>query len=257
MQIEFIGCTSAGKSTFIKALSTEATAAGSRVQTSYDYVLSRMRLSRLAPHPLRMLVLNLVALASAVIAYAGEPRLLRLTLTLLYKLPPEISLRERLKILRITSRNVGIHRIVATAPAATIILADEGNVQVVHYLFVHVRQPADLAVIDRYLAIVPLADLLVYYHQPQTVLVGRVMERGHKRIQPHTTEAVQAFVEHARCVFDHVAVSPVLADRLFVLDGQTNELLRQPKACSSANTMQPLLALLHRLAPQADVVRQY
>lgn len=235
MQIELIGCTSAGKSTFTEALIASGSNHGCSVQTSYDYVLKRYGLAWLSPRSIRMLALNGIALVGALIGYSRRPQLFRLIISILYNLPSTISWRERLKIARITSRNLGIHLIVEQAPNDHLILADEGMVQVVHYLFVHLHQRPNFATIDRYLALIPLPELVLYYQQPETVLVERTTRRGHKRIPTQTPGAVEQFIEHAYRVFEHVAASPRIRKRRVILNGQTDTIIECPSTRDEIN----------------------
>lgn len=239
MLIELIGCTSAGKSTLTKELlhasasSADAVAHRSAIQTSYDSVLARFGLGWLRTKPIRMAALNGITLPFALLAIAKAPSLFWLLATLLRQLPASSALYERLKIARITLRNLGIDQILANSVHDRVVLADEGTVQAVHYLFVHLQVPPSLADIDRYLTTVQLPDVVVYFRQPQELLVERTNQRGHKRVQPHTAANVTQFIAHASRAFEHVAAAPILQQRLLIIDGPTNTIVQAPESTAA------------------------
>jgi len=226
------------------------------VQTSYDYVLARYGFGWVAPHSLRMLVLNGIALVGALIGYSRQPALFRLIASVLCNLPRAISWHERLKIARIASRNLGIHLIVNQAPADRLILADEGLVQAVHYLFVYLNEEPDYRTLERYLALIPLPDLVLYYRQPKALLVERTMRRGHKRIPDPTPNAVEQFIGHAYHVLEHVAATALLSERRFILDGQSDTIVARPThvAETDAAIADATAGFLHLLAQYEQTV---
>jgi hypothetical protein len=248
MQIELIGCTSAGKSTLAAQLVSAGQRAGVRIEKSYDYLLQRYGVGWVHQHQFRMLLLNLLAVPAAFGYFLRQPALFWWLLLHLRQLPAAVSVGERLKIARITCRNLGIHALIQRAPADQLILADEGNVQIAHYLFVHLVQQPDLAAIEAYLRLVPLPDLVLYYKQPQAVLVERTLRRGHKRIPTCTLDQVQQFIAHAAGTFAHMASVPRLQERLITVDGQSHALVQQPSAGTLAEEQLIVAHLLGQLA---------
>ena len=230
MQVELIGCTSAGKSTITKQIIARGRQRGLQVSSSYDYVLGRHHLGWIKPHSLRMLLLNSLALGYCLGLAWRHWALLRFVFGILRTLPATVSRQERIKIARITLRNLGIHAIIARAGHQPnhLILADEGAIQVVHYLFVHLRTAPPLDQLAAYLQRTPLPNLVLYYRQPRELLLARTLRRGHKRIPERTAENVAQFIDHAIYVFEHVADEPIIRQRTLVVDGQAHHVEYRP-----------------------------
>jgi hypothetical protein len=237
MQVELIGCTSAGKSTLTQHMLKRAHAEGIKLSTSYDFVLAHYGLGWVKPHALRMALLNNLALWRCLQSAGRHLGLLRFVFGVLHTLPAvsqgKMSRSERLKIARITLRNLGIHEIIAQAnDPDLIILADEGALQVVHYLFVHVQMPPALDQLSAYLQRAPRPDLVLYYRQPAPLLVERTLRRGHKRIPERSQEKVERFIGHALQVFEAVVAEPAIRQRALLVNGQSQQIEYSPAAGS-------------------------
>lgn len=245
MQIELIGCTSAGKSTLTRQMTERGRQQAIQVCNSYDFVLQHYRLGWIKPHSLRMLLLNSLALGRCIRAARRHWALLRFIFSILHTLPATVKVGERLKIARITLRNLGIHDIIARANQHDmIVLADEGTIQVVHYLFVHLRSAPALDQLAAYLQQTPLPDLVLYYRQPAELLQARTLQRGHKRIVEHTTANVERFIDHALAVFEHVIAEPVVQQRTLIVDGCTHQ-VEQSAVGSRSHYSEQEQALAH------------
>lgn len=246
MQLELIGCTSAGKSTLATQLLTLGALTGVRMEKSYDYVLRRYQFGWVRAHKVRMLLLNLLAIGAALVVFWQRPRFGWWLLSYLCNLPAPITLGERLKIARITWRNLGIHHLIQQAPPDRLILADEGCIQAAHYLFVNLAQQPDLAALDYFLHQIPLPDLVLYYKQPEALLVERTLRRGHKRIARSTPAQVQCFIHHAYTTFEYIGRAASLRRQIIMLDGQSHQILQQPQPLEA--WQQPITQLLTLLA---------
>ncbi|MCE7981961.1 MAG: hypothetical protein DYG89_12265 [Caldilinea sp. CFX5] len=248
MQVELIGCTSAGKSTLTQRMLNRAHTAGIKLSTSYDFVLAHYGLGWVKPHAMRMALLNNLALWRCLQSAGCHWGLLRFVFGVLRTLPPAISRGERLKIARITLRNLGIHEIIAQAnDPDLVILADEGALQVVHYLFVHVQTPPALDQLSAYLQRAPRPDLVLYYRQPATVLIERTLRRGHKRIPERSQEKVERFIGHARQVFETVVAEPAIRQRTLIVNGQSQQIEYSPAAEGQTGSIEKA-ALAHLVA---------
>jgi len=225
MQVELIGCTSAGKSTLTQHMIERARTQGIALSTSYDFVLAHYGLGWVKPHALRMALLNNLALWRCLQSAGRHWGLLRFVFGVLRTLPPTVSRGERLKIGRITLRNLGIHEIIAQANEPDlIILADEGALQVVHYLFVHVQTPPALDQLSAYLQHAPRPDLVLYYRQPADLLIERTLRRGHKRIPERNQQKIERFIGHALQVFEAVVAEPTIRQRTVIVNGQDQKI---------------------------------
>lgn len=225
MLVELIGCTSAGKSTLTKTVAKRAQQQGIPFSTSYDFVLAHYGLGWVKPHAIRMALLNNLAIWRCVRSAGRHWGLLRFVFGVLHSMPSTVSRRERLKIARITLRNLGIHEIITQADTTDrVILADEGTLQVVHYLFVHLQTPPASDQLAAYLQRAPLPDLALYYRQSAALLIERTMRRGHKRIPQRTPEKVERFINHAVQVFEQVVAEPTIRRCTLIVNGPEQQL---------------------------------
>jgi adenosyl cobinamide kinase/adenosyl cobinamide phosphate guanylyltransferase len=219
MQIEVIGCTSAGKSTFIQKVLNANQPNGFHLVTSYDFVLNWAHLSWVKQHRIRMFILNLIALLACVFTWQKNYRFYRFALGVIKRLPDKVSLSERIKIARLVARNIGIFEIVHRSKSERqVILADEGTLHIAHYLFVHVSTEPDLKDLATFNSLVSLPDVAVYIRQPESVLVSRTGKRGHKRIPSNSTMLVNRFIKHGLAVFEQLIECSSLEDRLVIIN---------------------------------------
>jgi len=220
MQIEIIGCTSAGKSSLIQEILNDQHLPGYQLITSYDFVLNWARSGWVKNHRLRMLLLNLIALSACLLTWRENRAFYRFVAGVIWRLPGEVGLREKLKIARIAARNAGIYEIVRRRRSAgQIVLADEGTLHIANYLFVHVGSQPNLANLKTFTGLVSLPDAAVYVSQPETLLVSRTIQRGHKRIPKGAALLASRFIRHSLEVFETLTASSNLAERLVVLNG--------------------------------------
>jgi hypothetical protein len=109
------------------------------VSTSYDFVLQRFGCGWIQNHKLRMSLLNLFTLLACLVSWHQYRALLYFVFNVIRHLPASIGLIGKMKIARIACRNIGIDSILRHANSVEqIVLADEGILQIAHYLFVHV-----------------------------------------------------------------------------------------------------------------------
>ena len=204
MQIELIGCTSAGKSVLTKSILQGGHNLGVDMVTSYDFVLSKIGLDWIKNHSLRMFVLNVFASIVCLLSWRKNREFYSFVSGVILRLPATVTWLEKLKIARIFARNVGIYETVNRYGSDRLyVLADEGTIHIVHYLFVHVSVEPDLADIKDYLKLAPMPDLAIYLQKDEDVLIERTLARGHKRIPDGTLDAVSLFIKHAEVTFDH------------------------------------------------------
>lgn len=225
MQIEIIGATGAGKSTLIKRIVDSNRQQVQEPLTSYDFVLQHFGVAWVRSHKLRMLLLNLLALTYCLVHWRKYQPLLHFCRTFLQQLPPTVAQIDRLKLARIVLRNIGIDEIVRRySSQRQLVIADEGILQIAHYLFVHLGIEPDLAAVARFMQIAPLPDVIVYLQPPLAVLVDRTVRRGHHRIAVHVPEAVTRFIGHAVTVFDYVAHLPNVQQHLLQISGEPTQM---------------------------------
>lgn len=204
MQIELIGCTSAGKSVLTRSIMQVGDKLGLDMFTSYDFVLRQIRLDWIKNHTLRMFVLNIFTLLVCLLSWRKNLKFYGFVSGVILQLPTSVSFLEKIKIARIFARNLGIYEIAnRNSYKHQFILADEGTLQIVHYLFVHVSLEPDIGDITEYLRLAPKPDLVIYVQKDEEVLIERTLARGHKRIPEGTLDEVRLFIKRAGVSFDH------------------------------------------------------
>ena len=219
MQIELIGCTSAGKSWLVQNMLEAASQNGFHLVTSYDYVVSWAHFNWVKNHRIRMLVLNLIALFACLFTWRKNRSFYQFAIGLIWKLPAKVSLFEKLKIARIAARNVGIYEIVRrNRSERQVVLADEGTLHIAHYLFVHVLEEPNLSDLAKFMHLVSLPDAAVYIRQPESILISRTISRGHKRIPDDAPLLVNQFIKHSLVVFEKLVEYSTIEDRLVIVN---------------------------------------
>lgn len=219
MQIELIGCTSAGKSSLARDIQIHHLHDGLSLVTSYEFALQWAHLDWIKIQPVRMLFLTLIALFVCLLTWRKNYDFMRFMIGVIWKLPANIGPIEKLKIARIAARNLGIHEIVCrSSPEGLVILADEGTLHIANYLFVHVSTEPDMKDLETFIRLVPLPDTAVYLREPEPVLVARTKTRGHKRIPGNAPTLVDRFIKHSLVVFETLTKHSRLDGRLLIVE---------------------------------------
>ncbi len=222
MQIELIGCTSAGKSTLAGELIATGQACGVDVVMSDDVLLKRARLAWLKRRWLRTLAIDLLAGVSCLCVLPSQ--LAYFAFAVRTSLQSPGSWPVRLNLVRNTLRKVGIDRLLNKAARDDqIVLVDEGTLHAAHNLFVHVDTPPDREALARFLHLVRLPEMALYLRQAPSVIAQRTLARGHQRIPSRHPDDIARFVQRAIEVFDRLAGEPAVAERLIQIDGQSGQ----------------------------------
>jgi hypothetical protein len=221
MQIEIIGCTSAGKSTLTRGILQTCHQQGIDILLGDDFVLKQIRLNWVKSHLPRTLLVDLVALFACLVTWRRNLEFYLFATRLLFPLP--IARLEKLNLLRNVLKKIGIYEIIHFRSAdQQIILVDEGVLQAAHNLFVHGSVQVKLENIATFARLIPLPDVIVYLRQPESLLIDRTMKRGHKRISDPSYRNVDRFVKQAVATFDKLVQNPPIKSRLLVVDDGQN-----------------------------------
>lgn len=149
--------------------------------------------------------------------------LYRFVIEVILRLPAKVGFIERLRIARISARNIGIYEIVSRfAPEQQIVLADEGTLHIANYLFVHVSAEPNLVELEKFVRLVSIPDIVVYVKQPESVLITRTKARNHKRIPGGSSFLIKRFIQHSLAVFEKLEGSSSLESKLLVLNQGQN-----------------------------------
>jgi hypothetical protein len=243
MQIEVIGCTSAGKSTLIRRILQVCHEQCIDMFLGDDFVLRQVRLNWIKHHLLRALLVNLVGLFACLVTWQNNLTLYLFATQLLFQLP--ISLLAKLNILRNVLKKIGIYEIIHFCSTdQQVVLVDEGVLQIAHNLFVHVSVEVNTEKLSTFAKLIPLPDAIVYVKQPESLLIDRTMKRGHKRISDHSYSNVAHFVRQAVAIFDRLVQHSVIKQRLLIFsDDQSSTMITN---CHNITLRSPGLNIIHQ-----------
>ncbi|HLF28445.1 MAG TPA: hypothetical protein VJG32_19095 [Anaerolineae bacterium] len=218
MQIELMGCTSAGKSTLTRSILQVCREQGVDVFRRDDFVLKQIRLNGIKGHLPRTLLVDALALFACLLTWRNNLKFYRFATRLLFQLP--IALFDKLNLLRNVLKKIGIHEIIRfRSTDQQVILVDEGVLQAAHNLFVHSAVQVEMEHLATFVRLIPFPDVIVYIRPPESRLIDRTMIRGHKRIPDRSYNNVVRFVKQAVATFDQLAQNPSVESRLVVVDG--------------------------------------
>lgn len=222
MQIELIGCTSAGKSTLARGILQTCRKQGVDIILGEDFVLKQLRLNGIKSRSLRKLLVNLAGLFASLVTWRTHREFYSFATHLLFQLP--IPRLERLGLLRNVLKRIGIYEIIRfRSTGQQIILVDEGTLHIAHNLFVHGSVQVETEHLSTFVKLIPLPDVVVYLRQPEPLLIDRIVQRGHKRLGGDgLRDKVVCFVSQAVAAFDQLGQYPAVKNRLLIVNGDQN-----------------------------------
>lgn len=219
MQVELLGCTSAGKSTLLEAILEVCKERGIEASLGEDFVLGQIGLTRLRSHLIRTLAVDLISSFGCVLAWRRNRHLFLFVGRLLWRLPGTGRL-EKLNIFRNVLKRLGIHEIVRRrASSAEWVVLDEGTLHTAHHLFVHSAVKPDVPAIATFAKMAPLPEFAVYLRRDESVLIERTIRRGHKRVPRGSYPDVEHFIKHAVATFENIRQHPRVRNKLLIVDG--------------------------------------
>lgn len=221
MIVELIGCAGAGKTTLARMM-RERGVGERRVRTMADLVVDRPLLRRVS-HPTAVNVLQEVG--SFPFFVGGRARDRDFLVLSRHMLAHSRSRFDRLNGMRGIVRKVGMYRLATSRAQDSIVLSDEGTLLSAYNLFVMTDVEVGRADVDAFLRVVPMPDRVVHVRAPVPVLVERARSRATPRRQHRgrTIVDVERDVRRTVELFDLVASSPLVADRLLVVDNDDGE----------------------------------
>jgi hypothetical protein len=205
MEVELMGCTGAGKSTFAKNIVQACRARGIDISMGEEFVLKQAKLNWVKGKLTRTLLVDLCSALACLLTWQKNQQFYFFTFEVVYHLPATVSWFEKFNIVRNVLKKIGTHEIICRyANDHQLTLLDEGTLQAAHCLFVHVSaamSPDDLAT---FVKLVPLPDIAIQVTQNEPMLIARTLERGHKRIPAQSPDQVACFINRAVEVFNQL-----------------------------------------------------
>jgi thymidylate kinase len=253
MQVEIIGCTSAGKSTLAKRMVQAGHELGIDVQLGDDFVLKLIRLNRIKTAFVRRRVIEVLSLLTCVVFWRKHRKFYDFVIQASLQAPG--SWWYKASVARIALRKIGIYEIISrySSDQQIILLDNEGVLQAAHTLFVHSdAQPVNgllgskgvlsgVEGLSTFVGLAPLSDVVVYLRQPESILIERTLKRGHSRLPDRSYAKVERFVRSAEEAFEELQRQPKLVNRLLVINGE------QKAVVTRANNNNRLFVMLNKL----------
>jgi thymidylate kinase len=205
MLVELTGSTGAGKSTLTAQLLAALQASGYRALTAEQFVLRHfgLPLDRLTWRPALSLLLDLLAFPSFLRFALRHRQLGRLMLTVVWRDAQPLAFK--LNVLRNIAKHMGTTELLRRhGHTGEIVLLDEGLVHQAHSLFVHPNAEPRPVEVARFVADVPLPDLLVLVEAQRSDLVERTLRRGHPRVPRASAAEMTRFIDRAQRVLRSV-----------------------------------------------------
>lgn len=217
MIVEFIGSTGAGKTTLIGLLQQRG-GTTAPVVSATDLIMDR-RGRRWIHHQMAMNVVADVTVFPSFLRTLGRNGdFVRFAFHRLRRHAPSTFLKYN--YMRQIVRDVGKHELAKRAGTKATVLVDEGAVLTAYHLFVYSDAPFDRWDLERFARLVPLPDRIVYVRAPLEVLVARAMRRPDRRreLAAHDRDGVERWIVRAQEVFEGLAATHTLRDRILTVD---------------------------------------
>src|SRR5688572_19141426 len=172
MEVELMGCTGAGKSTFAKNIVQAGRARGLDISIGEEFVLKLARLNWVKGKLTRTLLVDLCSALACLLTWQKNQQFYLFTLKVVYHLPPTVSSFEKLNIIRNVLKKIGVHEIVCRySNDHQFTLLDEGTLQAAHCLFVHVSAAMSLDDLTTFVRLVPLPDIAIQVTHNEPMLI--------------------------------------------------------------------------------------
>jgi thymidylate kinase len=227
MNIELIGCTSAGKTTLAQKIVAKGKNQGIDIILGDDFVLQTLHLNWIKSEFIRRRLLEICAGHICMRHWQKYREFNRFVFSVVSQTPG--SWFYKANLVRIVLRKIGIHELIRRYGSENqmVLVDNEGIVQAAHNLFVHTNSSLN-GNLSEFVKSAPLPDMIAYLRQPQSILRERTLRRGHPRLQGRSQHKVQLFVKQAFETFEKLQTLPQIADRLFVIDYKNKAVTKPP-----------------------------
>jgi thymidylate kinase len=216
MIVEFIGSTGAGKTTLISDVQRRLADQAPAV-TAFDLVADLLSLPHVTHPTLRNVIQDLVGLPFVISSLRQHRAFVAFALE---TLATDTSHKFfTANYFRSIARKIGTYELVERYNRDRIVLVDEGTVLSAHLLFVFSRTLYSQEDIDKFAALVPLPELVVYVTAPVDCLVERALQRSRppKELRSQNRALVEKYIGRAADVFDRVTETKPIRDRVLIV----------------------------------------
>jgi hypothetical protein len=214
MIVEFIGITGSGKSIIVEEVISGLKGLGVNVSSSYAYFLSSHKLGWIKNAKLSSIATDLLSLPYVFLSLKKYHRLISFAAKIVYR--DADSFIYATNVMRNVLKRIGVYEFLARRNNPDkLFITDEGIVQQVHGLFVHLRSHPRDKEIACFSDLVPQPDMVIYMFSPKKRLTERTHYRGHQRIRELTEETIDRFIENALYAFSALVSKPGLTGRVF------------------------------------------
>jgi hypothetical protein len=218
MLVEVAGLSSAGKSTLLERVLTEPTERYSATSIGTDRALAAVGLTGLRGVPRRIALTGLATAGWAL----GGPAIWRTGRAILtahnHSCLPARSWSKWNGTLNAGMQLGVLFLLRRIADDDELVLLDTGPLHTVYNFFVDVDRAAEDEAVTDYLSSLPLADVIVWFHQDRDVIIERTVQRSHRRVKNLDRRGAAAFHDHGREAFANLRRHPGIVERLIEFD---------------------------------------
>lgn len=241
--IEFIGCTSAGKSTLVNAILQSGRQDGLDIWTGEDFTLKQIHAEGLKNNLVRALLVNFLAILVGLAVWRKYNEFYKFVIHAIDEIPRPDSWLEKFYIGKNVFKNIGIFEIARQRLSSDqVVLLDEGPLQLAQVIYVHSSVEQSAQDIPTFLRLVPTPDIIIYLQRDEKVLIERTMARGHKRIPSGSRQMAEVFIQSSVDIFKKLTQSSLIKPGLLIVDQDQN--INIPSIDKSSPSKQTGLQLL-------------
>lgn len=205
MLIEFVGCSSAGKTTLINKTLAALSSRGLTATVSSTRIAAATGTSWVRNPRLRNLLLSVLLLPWFVKSLASHRLYYPFALRIIWR--DASTVVNRLSRLRSQMRLMAVDELVrAKKQKDELILVDEGSLGNAHNVLVNLQSPPRPDEVSQYVKLAPAPDLIIHVEAPVEVALERTMRRPDKPLWgPLSQESFASFIRHGAEVFKMLA----------------------------------------------------
>ena len=217
MIVEFIGVTGSGKSVIVSEAVASIKKQNVNVFLSYKYFLDAHKLGWIKKEKLSSMVIDILTFPRMICSIGRYYDLLIFASKVVFR--DADSILYAINVLRNLSKRIVVFEFLKKRNKDDVVfIIDEGIIQQLHGVFVHIVNEPDKEEIDKFSNLINLPDLVVYVTSPRKKLIERIRYRGHQRVKLLSEINMNNFIEHALFAFSEILRKPRLSKILFKVE---------------------------------------